>query len=181
MSGSSISCWGRKGNRANPALVEKWLAHLQNVAQACCRTARSSTQRSSRRPEKTRGAAAALAEERDIILLDEWAADQDAFPPQGSTSACADAGDGQNYLCHQPRRSLLRIHADRLLEMRDGKLSELTGEEREAASRDAVARTAEAFTLTLSQGRDKSCMLCRFSPSRPLFILIYISPRFKPT
>ena len=34
------------------------------------------------------------------------------------------------------------IHADRLLEMRDGKLSELTGEERDAASRDAVARTA---------------------------------------
>lgn len=34
------------------------------------------------------------------------------------------------------------INADRLLEMRDGKLSELTGEARDAASRDAVARTA---------------------------------------
>ncbi len=34
------------------------------------------------------------------------------------------------------------IHADRLLEMRNGQLSELTGEERDAASRDAVARTA---------------------------------------
>ncbi|SUG30231.1 multidrug transporter membrane component/ATP-binding component [Salmonella enterica subsp. arizonae] len=34
------------------------------------------------------------------------------------------------------------IHADRLLEMRNGQLTELTGEERDAASRDAVARTA---------------------------------------
>lgn len=33
-------------------------------------------------------------------------------------------------------------HADRLLEMRAGQLAELTGEEREQASRDAVARTA---------------------------------------
>lgn len=31
---------------------------------------------------------------------------------------------------------------DRLLEMRAGQLAELTGEEREQASRDAVARTA---------------------------------------
>ncbi len=34
------------------------------------------------------------------------------------------------------------IHADRLLEMRNGQLTELTGDERDAASRDAVARTA---------------------------------------
>ena len=31
-------------------------------------------------------------------------------------------------------------HADRLLEMRDGQLSELTGEQRAHASRDAVSR-----------------------------------------
>jgi len=34
------------------------------------------------------------------------------------------------------------IHADRLLEMRSGVLTELTGEERALASRDAVSRTA---------------------------------------
>ncbi|GEM_PF-3455875 len=33
------------------------------------------------------------------------------------------------------------IHADRLLEMREGKLSELTGREREMATLDAVQRT----------------------------------------
>ncbi len=33
------------------------------------------------------------------------------------------------------------IHADRLLEMRDGQLSELTGREREMATLDAVKRT----------------------------------------
>ena len=34
------------------------------------------------------------------------------------------------------------VHADRLLEMRNGQLTELVGEERAHASRDAVARTA---------------------------------------
>jgi len=33
------------------------------------------------------------------------------------------------------------MHADRLLEMRQGKLSELQGADRDLASRDAVART----------------------------------------
>lgn len=40
------------------------------------------------------------------------------------------------------------IHADRLLEMRNGQLSELTGEERDAASRDAVAGQHNITTLT---------------------------------
>ena len=85
----------------------------------------------------------ALAEERDIILLDEWAADQDPhfrrefyqvllplMQAMGKTIFAISHDD--HYF----------IHADRLLEMRDGKLSELTGDERDAASRDAVARTA---------------------------------------
>ncbi|XOL95444.1 hypothetical protein ACLB6M_04010 [Enterobacter hormaechei] len=78
----------------------------------------------------------ALAEERDIILLDEWAADQDPhfrrefyqvllplMQAMGKTIFAISHDD--HYF----------IHADRLLEMRDGKLSELTGDERDAASR----------------------------------------------
>ncbi len=42
------------------------------------------------------------------------------------------------------------IHADRLLEMRNGQLSELTGEERDAASRDAVDRTAKYYDADLA-------------------------------
>ena len=84
----------------------------------------------------------ALAEERDIILLDEWAADQDPhfrrefyqlllplMQQMGKTIFAISHDD--HYF----------IHADRLLEMRQGQLSELTGHEREHASRDAVART----------------------------------------
>ena len=47
-----------------------------------------------------------------------------------------------NRVALTPAGQLLLTHADRLLEMRNGQLSELTGEERDAASRDAVARTA---------------------------------------
>lgn len=84
----------------------------------------------------------ALAEGRDIILLDEWAADQDPhfrrefyqvllplMKAMGKTVFAISHDD--HYF----------IHADRLLEMRQGVLSELTGEERQLASRDVLART----------------------------------------
>lgn len=85
----------------------------------------------------------ALAEERDIILLDEWAADQDPHFRrefyQVLLPLMQEMGKTIFAISHDDHYF---IHADRLLEMRDGKLSELTGDERAAASRDAVARTA---------------------------------------
>ncbi len=85
----------------------------------------------------------ALAEERDIILLDEWAADQDPHFRrefyQVLLPLMQEMGKTIFAISHDDHYF---IHADRLLEMRDGTLSELTGEERDAASRDAVARTA---------------------------------------
>ena len=83
----------------------------------------------------------AIAEQRDVLLLDEWAADQD---PQFRRTF-------YRVLLPQLRamgKTLIVIshddhyfdEADRLLEMREGHLYELTGEERQAASRDAVAR-----------------------------------------
>lgn len=83
----------------------------------------------------------AIAEERDFILLDEWAADQDPqfrriFYHQLLT-----------YLREMGKTVLAISHddhyfekADRLLEMRQGKLSELSGAERVSVSRDAVSR-----------------------------------------
>jgi putative ATP-binding cassette transporter len=86
----------------------------------------------------------ALAESRDILLLDEWAADQDptfrrvfyrellpAFAARGHTVFAISHDD--HYF----------EHADRLLEMRSGQLTELTGAARDAASRDAVGRIAK--------------------------------------
>lgn len=83
----------------------------------------------------------ALAEERDIILLDEWAADQDPHFRrefyQVLLPLMQEMGKTIFAISHDDHYF---IHADRLLEMRNGQLSELTGEERDAASRDAVAR-----------------------------------------
>ncbi len=95
------------------------------------------------RAEEARGALLALAESRDIILLDEWAADQDPHFRREFYQVLLP-------LMQQMGKTVFAIshddhyfqHADRLLEMRAGQLAELTGEEREQASRDAVARTA---------------------------------------
>ncbi|HHA1351273.1 TPA: multidrug ABC transporter permease/ATP-binding protein [Enterobacter ludwigii] len=134
---------GPEGQQANPALVEKWLGQLQMSHKLELQDGKILNLKLSKGQKKRVALLQALAEERDIILLDEWAADQDPhfrrefyqvllplMKAMGKTIFAISHDD--HYF----------IHADRLLEMRDGKLSELTGEERDAASRDAVARTA---------------------------------------
>lgn len=65
-----------------------------------------------------------------------------AFPPRVlSGTAAVNAGNGKTIFAISHDDHYF-IHADRLLEMRNGQLTELTGDERDAASRDAVARTA---------------------------------------
>lgn len=134
---------GPEGQQANPALVEKWLGQLQMSHKLELQDGKILNLKLSKGQKKRVALLLALAEERDIILLDEWAADQDPhfrrefyqvllplMKAMGKTIFAISHDD--HYF----------IHADRLLEMRDGKLSELTGEERDAASRAAVARTA---------------------------------------
>ncbi len=86
----------------------------------------------------------ALAEERDIILLDEWAADQDPHFRREFYQVLLPLMQemGKNVFSLSVMMIITYLCAHRLLEMRNGQLSELTGEERDAASRDAVARTA---------------------------------------
>jgi ABC-type siderophore export system fused ATPase/permease subunit len=70
----------------------------------------------------------ALAEDRDIIMLDEWAADQDPHFRREFYQVLLP-------LMKEMGKTLFAIshddhyfqHADRLLEMRGGQLSELTG------------------------------------------------------
>jgi putative ATP-binding cassette transporter len=82
----------------------------------------------------------AVAEQKDFLLLDEWAADQDpAFRrvfyqtlipelrAMGKTLFIISHDDGYFE------------HADRLLMMKEGKLTELNAEERQRASADAIA------------------------------------------
>ncbi|MEL4869884.1 multidrug ABC transporter permease/ATP-binding protein [Pantoea agglomerans] len=134
---------GPEGQQANPALVEKWLAQLQMSHKLELQDGKILNLKLSKGQKKRVALLLALAEERDIILLDEWAADQDPHFRrefyQVLLPLMQEMGKTIFAISHDDHYF---IHADRLLEMRDGQLSELTGEEREAASRDAVARTA---------------------------------------
>ena len=134
---------GPEGQQANPALVEKWLAHLQMSHKLELQDGKILNLKLSKGQKKRVALLLALAEERDIILLDEWAADQDPHFRrefyQVLLPLMQEMGKTIFAISHDDHYF---IHADRLLEMRDGKLSELTGEDRDAASRDAVARTA---------------------------------------
>ncbi|HDS4352649.1 multidrug ABC transporter permease/ATP-binding protein [Enterobacter roggenkampii] len=134
---------GPEGQQANPALVEKWLAHLQMSHKLELQDGMILNLKLSKGQKKRVALLLALAEERDIILLDEWAADQDPHFRrefyQVLLPLMQEMGKTIFAISHDDHYF---IHADRLLEMREGRLSELTGEARDAASRDAVARTA---------------------------------------
>lgn len=82
----------------------------------------------------------ALAEQREIMLFDEWAADQDPqfrrIFYQVLLPRLKEMGKTVIAISHDDHYFSL---ADRLLEMRQGRLTELTGEQREQVSRDAVA------------------------------------------
>ncbi|KLF14249.1 multidrug transporter membrane component/ATP-binding component [Klebsiella aerogenes] len=134
---------GPKGERADPALVAKWLAYLKMDHKLQLEEGKILDLKLSKGQKKRVALLLALAEERDIILLDEWAADQDPHFRREFYQVLLP-------LMQQMGKTVFAIshddhyfqHADRLLEMRSGKLSELTGVERELATRDAVARTA---------------------------------------
>ncbi|HKN04474.1 MAG TPA: multidrug ABC transporter permease/ATP-binding protein [Buttiauxella sp.] len=133
---------GPQGAQANAELVSSWLERLKMSEKLELENGTILNLKLSKGQRKRVALLLALAEERDIILLDEWAADQDPhfrrefyqlllplMQQMGKTIFAISHDD--HYF----------IHADRLLEMRQGQLSELTGHEREHASRDAVART----------------------------------------
>ncbi|WP_348254140.1 hypothetical protein, partial [Salmonella enterica] len=73
----------------------------------------------------------------------EWAADQDPHFRRGFYQVLLplmqEMGKTIFPISHDDHYF---IHADRLLEVRNGQLAELTGDERDAASREVVARTA---------------------------------------
>ncbi len=87
----------------------------------------------------------AVAERRDFLLLDEWAADQDSqfrrtFYRELLTHL-HELGITVFAISHDDHYF---ERADRLLEMKDGRLRELKGEQRDLASRDAVASLDQA-------------------------------------
>ncbi|WP_189445012.1 multidrug ABC transporter permease/ATP-binding protein [Salinicola rhizosphaerae] len=132
---------GPRGGPADPALLDNWLETLQLAKKLQLESGRVMDTELSQGQRKRLALLMALVERRQILLLDEWAADQD---PQFRRTF---------YRELMPRFRELGItvfaishddhyfaHADRLLEMRGGQLRELIGDERDLASRDAVAR-----------------------------------------
>lgn len=133
---------GPGGKAADSALVDQWMAYLKMTHKLQLDNGRIVDLKLSKGQKKRVALLLALAEERDI-LLDEWAADQDPHFRREFYQQLLP-------LLQQMGKTVFAIshddhyfqHADRLLEMRSGQLTELTGEERELATRDAVARTA---------------------------------------
>ncbi|WP_136067375.1 multidrug ABC transporter permease/ATP-binding protein [Modicisalibacter radicis] len=125
----------------DPALVDDWLAALGMQDKLDFDGDRVASVNLSQGQRKRLAMLLALAEQRDLLLLDEWAADQDpqfrrVFYRQLLPRLRA-LGKTLVVISHDDHYF---DQADRLLEMRQGSLHELTGEARKAASRDAVAQ-----------------------------------------
>ncbi|NWN81465.1 MAG: multidrug ABC transporter permease/ATP-binding protein [Halomonas sp.] len=136
---------GPAGTQADPALVEAWLEELGMRDKLAFDGQRVTNPKLSQGQRKRLALLMAVAEERDLLLLDEWAADQD---PQFRRVFYHDLlprlqamGKTVFAISHDDHYF---DRADRLLEMHDGRLSELTGDRRQRVSRDAVARLDEA-------------------------------------
>lgn len=133
---------GPDAQPASPALVQQWLARLKMQDKLKLEGDKVLNLQLSKGQSKRLALLLAAAEQRDILLLDEWAADQDPhfrrvfyrellpWLQQSGKTVFAISHDDHYF-----------IHADRLLEMREGVLHELTGSEREKATLDAVQRT----------------------------------------
>ncbi|MQM39762.1 ABC transporter ATP-binding/permease protein YojI [wastewater metagenome] len=132
---------GPDGAAPDDALVAAWTEHLGMTHTGALEDGRIASTRLSQGQRKRLALLLAIAESRDVLLLDEWAADQDpefrrVFYRE-VLPRLRDMGKTVFAISHDDQYFQ---HADRLLEMRDGQLVELTGAQREAASRDAVAR-----------------------------------------
>ncbi len=131
---------GPNGEQPDPKVVDEWLLQLKMSDKLQIDNHIIGNLQLSQGQQKRVALLLAAAEGRDFLLLDEWAADQD---PQFRRVFYRDllprlSAMGKTVLAISHDDSYFQ-HADRLLEMRQGQLRELTGSERQAASHDAVA------------------------------------------
>ena len=131
---------GSQGNDPDMSLVTTWLHKLNLQDKVSVTDGHLSTDKLSQGQRKRLAMLLSVAEQKDILLLDEWAADQDpAFrrvfyqtlipelKAMGKTLFIISHDDGYFE------------HADRLLLMKEGKLTELNDIERQRASADAIS------------------------------------------
>ncbi|MFW2176942.1 MULTISPECIES: multidrug ABC transporter permease/ATP-binding protein [unclassified Moraxella] len=130
---------GQGDNAPNDELIDNWLNILAIKQKVTLTNHQLSTTELSQGQRKRLAMLLAIAEEKSILLLDEWAADQD---PAYRRVFYHDIIP----MLQQMGKTLLIIshddsyfeRADRLLLMKNGELSELTGMAREQASHDAI-------------------------------------------
>ncbi len=82
---------GPEGKAADPLLVEKWINQLQMAHKLELKEGKILDLKLSKGQKKRVALLLALAEDRDIILLDEWAADQDPLTGEERALASRDA------------------------------------------------------------------------------------------
>ena len=128
------------GPESKEALVAEWLERLQMGSKLAIEDGFIADIDLSQGQRKRVALLLALAEQREVMLFDEWAADQDPqfrrIFYQVLLPRLKEMGKTVIAISHDDHYFSL---ADRLLEMRQGRLTELTGEQREQVSRDAVA------------------------------------------
>ncbi len=128
------------GPEPKEALVAEWLERLQMGSKLAIEDGFIADIDLSQGQRKRVALLLALAEQREVMLFDEWAADQDPqfrrIFYQVLLPRLKEMGKTVIAISHDDHYFSL---ADRLLEMRQGRLTELTGEQRELVSRDAVA------------------------------------------
>ncbi|MGP4789862.1 multidrug ABC transporter permease/ATP-binding protein [Psychrobacter sp. 1Y11] len=131
---------GRGDSLPDNAVVEDWLARLQLTDKLSIIEGRLSTTNLSQGQRKRLALLLVIAESKPILLLDEWAADQDPVYRQTFYEELIprlkQMGKTLFIISHDDRYFK---HADRLLQMHNGKLVELDSNERLHASQDAVA------------------------------------------
>jgi putative ATP-binding cassette transporter len=130
---------GPAGAEVEESLVGQWLERLRLRHKVRFANGRLADTRFSQGQRKRLALMLAMLEGRDILILDEWAADQDPLfrrlfyrelLPQLKA-----AGKTILAITHDDHYF---DQADRLLKMDGGRLSELTGEARDRATQDAV-------------------------------------------
>ncbi|WP_137973080.1 multidrug ABC transporter permease/ATP-binding protein [Pseudomonas sp. F(2018)] len=130
---------GPAAAEVDESLVGQWLDRLRLRHKVKFAAGRLADTRFSQGQRKRLALMLAMLEDRDILILDEWAADQDPLfrrlfyrelLPQLKA-----AGKTVLAITHDDHYF---DQADRLLKMDGGRLSELTGEARDRATQDAV-------------------------------------------
>ncbi|MFM5584866.1 multidrug ABC transporter permease/ATP-binding protein [Aeromonas veronii] len=128
------------GPEPKDELVAEWLERLQMGSKLTIEDGFIADIELSQGQRKRVALLLALAEQREVMLFDEWAADQDPqfrrIFYQVLLPRLKEMGKTVIAISHDDHYFPL---ADRLLEMRQGQLTELTGARRAEVSRDAIA------------------------------------------